>query len=51
MNVYTLTYAGNLENFSEVSNSSCHNFEYVNICNRAELDRVFDEFQPDVIMH
>ncbi|MBO0222699.1 GDP-mannose 4,6-dehydratase, partial [Vibrio parahaemolyticus] len=46
-----LTYAGNLESLSEVSNSDRYAFEQVNICHRAELDRVFAKYQPDAVMH
>ena len=46
-----LTYAGNLESLSEVSGSERYAFEQVNICDRAELDRVFTKYQPDVVMH
>ncbi|SUC78590.1 dTDP-glucose 4,6-dehydratase 2 [Providencia stuartii] len=42
---------GNLESLSEVSNSDRYAFEQVNICHRAELDRVFAKYQPDAVMH
>lgn len=51
VNVDKLTYAGNLESLLEVANSDSYNFEQVDICNREELDRVFKEHQPDVVMH
>ncbi|GAA0789313.1 dTDP-glucose 4,6-dehydratase [Marinobacterium sediminicola] len=51
VNVDKLTYAGNLENLSEVDSSDRYAFEQVDICNRAELERVFAEHQPDAIMH
>ena len=51
VNVDKLTYAGNLESLAEVSTSSRYAFEQVNICNRAELDRVFADQQPDAVMH
>ncbi|QXO17247.1 dTDP-glucose 4,6-dehydratase [Vibrio ostreae] len=46
-----LTYAGNLESLSEVDSHVRYAFEQVDICNRNELDRVFSEYQPDVVMH
>ncbi|PAX10292.1 dTDP-glucose 4,6-dehydratase [Klebsiella pneumoniae] len=46
-----LTYAGNLESLDTVSSSSRFKFEKVNICDRKELDRVFNEYKPDIIMH
>lgn len=51
INVDCLTYAGNLESLIEVEQSKRYVFEQVDICNRAELDRVFKEQQPDAIMH
>jgi len=51
VNLDKLTYAGNLENLTEVSNSERYAFEQVDICNRAELDRVFAQHQPDAVMH
>ncbi len=51
VNLDKLTYAGNLESLSEVSTSERYAFEQVDICNRAELDRVFAQHQPDTVMH
>jgi dTDP-glucose 4,6-dehydratase len=51
VNLDKLTYAGNLESLAEVSDSARYSFEQVDICNRAEVDRVLAEHQPDAIMH
>lgn len=51
INLDKLTYAGNLESLAEVSSSERYVFEQVDICNRAELDRVFVTHQPDAVMH
>lgn len=51
MNVDKLTYAGNLESLAEIDGSDRYAFEKVDICNRAELDRLFRECQPDAVMH
>ena len=51
VNLDKLTYAGNLESLSEVSGSERYAFEQVDICNRAEVDRVLAQHQPDAIMH
>ncbi|WP_288353981.1 dTDP-glucose 4,6-dehydratase [uncultured Marinobacter sp.] len=51
VNLDKLTYAGNLESLSEVSDSGRYAFEQVDICNRAEVDRVLARHQPDAIMH
>lgn len=51
VNLDKLTYAGNLESLTEVSGNERYAFEHVDICDRAELDRVFVEHQPDAVMH
>jgi dTDP-glucose 4,6-dehydratase len=51
INVDKLTYAGNSESLVDVDNSDRYAFEQVDICNRAELDRVFTQYKPDAVMH
>ncbi|KJG09207.1 dTDP-glucose 4,6-dehydratase [Photobacterium kishitanii] len=51
VNVDKLTYAGNLESLIDIENSDRYIFEQVDICDRAELDRVFAEHQPNAVMH
>lgn len=51
VNLDKLTYAGNLQSLAEVNENSRYVFEQVDICNRAEVDRVLAEHQPDAIMH
>ncbi len=51
INLDKLTYAGNLESLADVSTSERYAFEQVDICNRAELDRIFALYQPDAVMH
>lgn len=51
VNVDKLTYAGNLESLTSVANNARYTFEKVDICDRAELDRVFLQHQPDAVMH
>jgi len=51
VNVDKLTYAGNLESLTDVSSDTRYCFERVDICDRAEVERVFMEQQPDVVMH
>ena len=46
-----LTYAGNLMSLAPVAQSEHFAFEKVDICDRAELARVFTEHQPDCVMH
>ncbi len=51
INLDKLTYAGNLESLKSVENSERYFFEQVDICDRAELDRVFNTHKPDAVMH
>src|SRR5690554_4247902 len=51
VNVDKLTYAGNLESLAEVADSDRYAFERVDIGDRAEVERVFREHQPDAVMH
>jgi dTDP-glucose 4,6-dehydratase len=51
INIDKLTYAGNLESLSEIETSERYSFEQVDICDSAELDRVFKQYQPDAVMH
>lgn len=51
VNLDKLTYAGNLESLVEVSSSERYVFEEVDICDRASVERVFREQQPDAVMH
>jgi dTDP-glucose 4,6-dehydratase len=50
-NLDKLTYAGNLESLSSVSDSSRYLFFKVDICDAAALDEVFAQFQPTHVMH
>ena len=51
VNLDKLTYAGNLESLSSVSSSPRYEFEKVDICDADEIQRVFNNHQPDIIMH
>lgn len=51
VNVDKLTYAGNLESLLSVSDNARYCFAHVDICDRAALDQVFAEHQPDAVMH
>lgn len=51
VNVDKLTYAGNLESLVSVAHNTRYTFEQVDICDRAELDRLFTEHKPDAVMH
>jgi dTDP-glucose 4,6-dehydratase len=51
VNVDKLTYAGNLQSLASISDNPRYRFEQVDICNAAEVARVFREHQPDAVMH
>lgn len=51
VNVDKLTYAGNLESLKAVAGNERYAFEQVDICNAAELNRVFNQHQLDIVMH
>jgi len=50
-NLDKLTYAGNLESLSSVSDSSRYYFYQVDICDAAALEDVFARFKPTHVMH
>lgn len=51
VNLDKLTYAGNLESLAGVADSPRYRFERVDLCARAELERVFADHRPDAVMH
>ena len=51
VNLDALTYAGNLENLRDIDQLPNYVFEKVNILDAAELKRVFDQYQPDGVIH
>ncbi|WP_435927054.1 dTDP-glucose 4,6-dehydratase [Dryocola sp. BD613] len=46
-----LTYAGNIDSLAPVASNARYSFRQIDICDRAALDKVFEEFQPDAVMH
>lgn len=51
LNVDKLTYAGNPASIPDVAGNPNYRFCQVDVCDRAALDRVFTDHQPDVVMH
>jgi len=51
VNIDKLTYAGNLESLTEVSDHSRYRFEKRDICDATAMDAVFQRHQPDAVMH
>ena len=54
INVDCLTYAGNPENLGNVQQKfggKRYFFEKVDICNRAEIERIFKQYDIDTVIH
>lgn len=51
LNIDKLTYAGNLENLSEVEDSNRYQFAQTDICDSQAVTKLFNEFEPDAVMH
>ncbi|EKO3628609.1 dTDP-glucose 4,6-dehydratase [Vibrio metschnikovii] len=51
INVDKLTYAGNLSSLKDIDDDPRYQFEQVDICDREQVDRVFHQYQPTVVMH
>lgn len=51
VNVDKLTYAGNLESLVSVSDSERYTFVQADICDTPVMQQLFEQHQPDVVMH
>src|SRR5215213_6873649 len=51
INLDALTYAGNLENLKDIEDAPNYVFEKVNILDAKELERVFEEHNPNGVIH
>jgi dTDP-glucose 4,6-dehydratase len=51
INVDALTYAGNLESLASIESNQRYVFEHADICDIKALERIFEQHQPDAIMH
>lgn len=51
VNVDKLTYAGNLESLAEVAEDPRYRLERVDIIDRVEIGRIFEQHQPSAVMH
>ncbi|MER3470895.1 MAG: dTDP-glucose 4,6-dehydratase, partial [Chitinophagaceae bacterium] len=51
INLDALTYAGNLENLKDIEAAPNYVFEKVNLLDATALERVFDQYQPDGVIH
>ena len=50
-NIDKLTYAGNLESLADIDQNPRYAFEQIDICNATNLERAFNSFKPDLVMH
>lgn len=51
VNVDVLTYAGNLDSLAAVTTNPRYHFEQLDICDSLAMSRVFNQHQPDLVMH
>ena len=51
INVDKLTYAGHSESLMDISGSERYHFEKADICDAGEIKRIFEEYEPDAVMH
>jgi dTDP-glucose 4,6-dehydratase len=51
VNFDALTYAGNLENLRDVQDASNYRFEQGNILDGARLAQIFEQYQPEGVIH
>ena len=51
LNIDDLTYAGTRESLISVENNNLYKFKKENICNLKVIKEIFEEFQPDKVMH
>jgi len=51
LNLDKLTYAGNLESLMSLEDNERYSFVKADICDRQALDNIFNDYQPDLVMH
>ena len=51
VNVDKLTYAGNLDSLTSCERSSNYFFENKDICDEVSMNNIFEDYQPDAVMH
>ncbi|WP_296991649.1 dTDP-glucose 4,6-dehydratase [Thalassospira sp. UBA1131] len=51
LNIDKLTYAGDLRTLASISARDNYHFAHQDICNRDAIVKLFNEFQPDALMH
>ena len=51
VNVDKLTYAGNLDSLADVEEAATYRFEQVDICDAADVERLFRQYTPRAVIH
>ncbi|MDR2010810.1 MAG: dTDP-glucose 4,6-dehydratase [Bacteroidales bacterium] len=51
VNIDELTYAGNLENLKDIEKTPNYTFEKANIIDTKEIQRLFEKYMPDGVIH
>src|SRR5688572_3750475 len=51
VNIDKLTYAGNLSSLGDAADCSRYHFEQVDICDAERIGELFEQYQPDAVMH
>ena len=51
VNLDALTYSANLENVAAVATSPAYAFEQADVCDRAAVEAIFAQHDPDAVMH
>ncbi|MBU2097837.1 MAG: dTDP-glucose 4,6-dehydratase [Gammaproteobacteria bacterium] len=51
LNLDKLTYAGNPDSLADINHSERYRFVQADICDRAAVDRILADYQPQAVMH
>ena len=51
LNIDKLTYAGNLTSLADYEDNEHYQFAQIDICDQEKLTHIFNDFQPDIVMH
>ena len=51
LNIDKLTYAGNLESLSSISDNLRYQFSQTDICDKPNIEKLVNDFAPDIVMH
>lgn len=51
LNIDKLTYAGNLESLKKIDQNPRYTFQQIDICDKEALEKAFNSFKPNLVMH